>query len=551
MQYSQTLPGNQDTGLVTFTIKVNGEAVSNQFQVASISVINEVNRIPSAKVIIFDGDAAAQDFPASNEATFIPGAEIEILAGYNSNDEPIFKGIVVKHSIKIRNENSPLLILDCRDKAVKMTVARKNKYFYSQTDSDIAEQIINTYGLTADVKATKVQHAAMVQFDCTDWDFIVSRMEANGMYCSVNGGKIAINKPDYSQSAVLDAVYGATIYEFDADLDSRDQYSSVKASTWDQANQEINDVSATDPTIQENGNISSSDLASVLGIDEYDVFAGEEINENELQALADARFQKARMSKCRGKVRFQGFGALNPGDLINIGGVGDRFSGIVFVSGVRQEIANGAWTTDVQFGMSNELFINQPQVNSNPAAGMLPMINGLQIGIVTQLENDPDSENRIQVRLPIISPGEEGIWMRIASLDAGKKRGAFFLPEVGDEVVVGFLNNDPRHAVVLGMLNSSANPAPLKASDKNDEKGFVTRSGMKMVFNDADNSLKIETPGGKKLTIDESAGVMSLEDENGNKFSMDATSVTINSAGSMSLNASGNLTIKGAMVSIN
>src|ERR1700743_958377 len=108
MQYSQTLPGNQDTNLVTFTIKVNGIAISNQYQVESITVINEVNRIPAAKEIIYDGDAATQDFPVSNEDTFIPGAEIEILAGYDTNDQTIFKGIVVKHSIKIRNDNSPL-----------------------------------------------------------------------------------------------------------------------------------------------------------------------------------------------------------------------------------------------------------------------------------------------------------------------------------------------------------------------------------------------------------------------------------------------------------
>jgi Rhs element Vgr protein len=250
-------------------------------------------------------------------------------------------------------------------------------------------------------------------------------------------------------------------------------------------------------------------------------------------------------------VRFRGYSSLNPGELINIGGVGDRFNGKVFVSGVRQEVANGNWTTDVQFGLSTEPFTAQPQVNSLPAAGMLPMINGLQIGIVTELENDPDGENRIRVRLPIIDPNEDGIWSRIATLDAGNNRGTFFLPEIGDEVIVGFLNNDPRYAVILGMLNSSAKPAPLQASDQNDEKGYVSRSGIKMIFNDSDNSLIIQTPAGKKVTLDESSDVVSLEDEHGNSVSMNASSLSIQSAVDMNLTANGTLAIKGTMVTIN
>lgn len=551
MPFSQTLPGDQKTALVTFTIKINGNAVGTQYQVASISIINEINRIPSAKVMIYDGDAAAQDFSISNESTFIPCSPIELWVGYDSDEQLIFSGIIIKHSLKIRNDSSPLLILDCRDNAIKMTIARKNKYFYNQKDSDVITDIIGTYGLSSDVSDTQATLESIVQYDCTDWDFIISRLDANSMYCYVNAGTITIAKPDFSQSTVLDAVFGATIYEFDAGLDVRNQYEELKASTWDQANQQINTITANAPDIEENGNLSGSDLSSSFGISEYDVFAGEELTENELQSLADSMFQKAVLSRCRGRVRFQGYGSLNPGDLINIGGVGDRFNGKVFVAGVRQEVANGDWTTDVQFGLSNEPFTTQPEVNSLPAAGMLPMINGLQIGIVTELENDPDGENRIRVRLPIIDPNEDGIWSRIATLDAGNNRGTFFLPEIGDEVIVGFLNNDPRYAVILGMLNSSAKPAPLQASDQNDEKGYVSRAGIKMIFNDSDKSLIIQTPAGKKVTLDESSDVASIEDEHGNSVSMNASSLSIQSAADMNLTANGTLAIKGTMVTIN
>src|SRR3546814_9649239 len=112
----------------------------------------------------------------------------------------------------------------------------------------------------------------------------------------------------------------------------------------------------------------------------------------------------------------------------------------------------------------------------------MPAIQGLQIGVVTGLEGDPEGEDRIMVRLPTINKDDEGIWSRISTLDAGKNRGTFFRPEIGDEVIVGFINNDPRFAVILGMCNSSEKAAPMPRSDDNHEKGYVSRSEMKMIF---------------------------------------------------------------------
>jgi uncharacterized protein involved in type VI secretion and phage assembly len=48
---------------------------------------------------------------------------------------------------------------------------------------------------------------------------------------------------------------------------------------------------------------------------------------------------------------------------------------------------------------------------------------------VTKLEADPDGEDRIQVRLPILDAQADGIWARVSSLDAGENRGFFFRPE--------------------------------------------------------------------------------------------------------------------------
>jgi len=93
---------------------------------------------------------------------------------------------------------------------------------------------------------------------------------------------------------------------------------------------------------------------------------------------------------------------------------------------VRHAVLDGNWETDVQFGLNPELFAETYNMRPLPASGLVPAVGGLQIGIVTVLENDPDGEDRIKVRLPLVTTQDEGAWARIATLDAGKERGTFF-----------------------------------------------------------------------------------------------------------------------------
>jgi len=204
----------------------------------------------------------------------------------------------------------------------------------------------------------------------------------------------------------------------------------------------------------------------------------------------------------------------------------------------------------VQFGLNPELFAETYNFRPLPASGLLPAVSGLQIGIVTVLENDPDGEERIKVRLPLVSASEEGIWARIATLDAGKNRGTFFRPEIGDEVVVGFLSDDPCYPVILGMCHSSAKPAPEPAKDSNHRKGYVSREKMQFTFDDEKKIIVLETPGGNKLTLsDEDKGIV-IEDQNGNKITLDDSGVKIDSSKDLILKASKDMNAEGSNIEL-
>nr|WP_320154079.1 type VI secretion system tip protein VgrG [uncultured Draconibacterium sp.] len=549
MPENRVIPTARSTDLVSFKILVDGEELSSVYQILSIAVEKEINRIPWAKIILHDGDPASQDFELSNEDLFIPGKEIEIKAGYHSQNETIFKGIVIRHNLKIRLSGA-VLIVECKDLAVKLTVGRKSKYFYESKDSEILEQVIASYSLENEIEETNVEHPEMVQYNVSDWDFCVTRAQANGKVCVVDDGKISVVSPDYSQSEKLTLVYGATIFDFDAEIDARNQFENVTSYAWNAADQDLLEIESDTPHINSNGNISPEDLASVIGADKLELRDGSSMSDAGLQDWANAKSLFNQLSKIRGKVKFQGVHGVKPNTTIELAGVGNRFNGKVYVSAVRHQIADGDWTCDAQFGINSKWFSETIDINPLPASGLLAAVNGLQIAKVTQLQDDPKGEDRILVRMPLVNNQEQGVWARIATLDAGKERGSFFRPEIDDEVIVGFLNGNPNDPIILGMLNSSAKPAPITASDDNHEKGFVTRSGMKFIFDDDKKSVTLETPGGKIIKVDEDEGIIQLEDENSNILKLDDNGITIESEGDINLSATGDVKIDGTNVEI-
>ncbi|MBP1223600.1 type VI secretion system tip protein VgrG [Flavobacterium sp. 1355] len=550
MNNSGVIQTSKSADLVTLKILIEGQELSNTYQVKSVVVQNEANRIPMAQIVMTDGEASERDFKLSNEDLLIPGKKIEINAGYHNDEETIYKGIIIKHSIKIKSDAS-LLIIECKDEAVKLTIGRKSKYFYDVKDSEVFEEIIDSYGLGKDVEATNFSHKEIVQYNTSDWDFIVSRAQANGKLCFVENGKITISKPNITASPVETITFGATLLDFDAEIDARNQFAKVSSYSWNYTDQELVEIEASDPAVSLNGNLSVADLSKTIELENLELRHGGTLTEVELQDWADAKLLFQQLSKIRGRVKFQGIPAVKPNTIITLEGVGDRFNGNAYVTGVFHELAEGNWTIDAQFGLNPEWFSETFDIHTPTGSGIIPAIKGLQVGIVTQLEEDPNGEDRILVKIPIINNDEQGIWCRVASPDAGDKRGFFFRPEIEDEVIIGFINEDPNNAIVLGMLHSSGKPSPITASDDNHQKGIVTRSEMKVLFDDEKKSIAIETPAGKKITLDEDQGVIKIEDENSNIITIDSNGIKIESAGNIEFKATGDVKIEGTNVSIN
>jgi Rhs element Vgr protein len=388
----------------------------------------------------------------------------------------------------------------------------------------------------------------MVRCRATDWDFIVTRAELNGFVVIADDGEVKVHAPALAASA-LTLTYGATLMELEAEQHAGKQLDTVASAALDHGNQEMLEESGTDPGASGPGNLTPGDLSAVLAQPISLRHAGA-LASQELKSWADARLLRSRFAQVIGRARCQGIATIKPGATITLAGVGDRFNGDVYVAGVHHDISLRNWETSVQLGLSDAWLSERGELSDVPAAGLVPAVPGLQIGLVTQLESDPDGADRIQVVMPAIDPQQDGIWARVATLDAGDQRGAFFRPEIGDEVVLGFLDGDPRHPIVLGQLHSSNKPAPLPASDDNHEKAFVTRSGMRVHFNDDTIVMTLDTPAGNSICLSEDDGAIKIVDQNQNSFVFDAEGIALESAKDFKVKASGDITLEGTNVTI-
>ena len=196
-------------------------------------------------------------------------------------------------------------------------------------------------------------------------------------------------------------------------------------------------------------------------------------------------------------------------------------------------------------------------------------LNGVVVGIVINNKDDPEKLGRVKVKIPRLS-GEESNWARVVSFMAGNERGAFFLPEVDDEVLVAFEYGDINTPYIIGALWNGKDEPPIKNDDgENNIRMIKSRSGHIIKLDDTSGEEKIEIIDAKEknsIVIDMKNDKISIKSGKdieisapSGKVKIDAKDIEVKSSLSTSiqatsgldLKASGNMNIKGAIVNIN
>jgi uncharacterized protein involved in type VI secretion and phage assembly len=188
--------------------------------------------------------------------------------------------------------------------------------------------------------------------------------------------------------------------------------------------------------------------------------------------------------------------------------------------------------------------------------------NGIVIALVTDLD-DPEGLGRVRVRYPHLDD-QLSNWARLVAPMAGKNRGVFLRPDVDDEVLVAFELGDPRRPYVLGSLWSKVDtPPPDDGQPTRNNWRFVTsRSGHVLRFDDTAGAEKVEIvdkAGTHRLVLDAAGDRIQITCDAGDleitapagKASISAQQIEIKATADLTVQAGGQLTIKGATVNIN
>lgn len=543
---------------VTITIETGAGAAVDATQLLSLEVRKQLNRIPEAVLVFSDARADGSNFKLSSAASFALGAELQLsIRRDDESDTPLFIGRVVRHSLEVEDRRSNLRV-ELKDAALAMTATRKSVVHRGKTDKAILTALIDEAGLELGaIPATKPTHEELLQYQCTDWDFMLSRADVLGLVVRVDDGEVSLHAMGEARSGAsalsLDCNYNDEFFALDLQLDGGGQNVGFQSVGWDPKNKKRLDPTPATELDTSLGGQTPEQVGAELKLSEYTLEGALPLTSDELKAWADARLRRHRLAMIRGRVTLPGQAAA-PLDTLTLSGAGERFTGEALITGVVQRYDSDDWRTELELGLDPGEFARTPDISPLPAAGLLPPIGGLQLGVVMGFKEDKEAkEHRVQVALASVDAKHGPIWARVATPDAGPERGYLFWPAKGDEVVVGFLNQDPRQAVILGSTFSSVNPPPELVGPptaENYRKAIVTSTGLTLAFDDERPAVVIETPGKNKIEIDDEAKSIVVKDQHGNSITLGEAGVAITSVDKLELTAKGDVVVKGASVDL-
>ena len=543
-------PSDSLNEIASFDVKVGGTQIESSYKLFRIQIFKEVNKLSRATISIMGGDPKENNFDESEESIFATGSEVEISLGYEQSNILVFKGIISKHALQIKkgfqtSATNNLLIIECVDKAVKLTNTYTTEIYEDKLDSDIITMLIsNAPGVSKTVSFTSVINDFLPKYNCNDWDFIIQRAEANGMIVLNSDNVITVTEPKPLLTIPeLTLTYGNGMIDFHAEVDATTQYSTFDIISYDPFNEEAVSSVSQEPSLVDQGNLEGLTISKDVSPSKNELSISSILTSSEAKNIADAYLMKSRLSRLVGKICVKGINNIDIGSIVTLVGFGARFSGMAYVTYLSHEFQGGSFKTWIGFGMRYNPIENKNKIDISEYTSK---IEGLHIGKVTKIDADPNDELRIQVNIPTLKATGDGLWAKLATLYAGEEAGSFFIPEVDSQVVVSFLSNDSRYPVILGSLYTKTTK-PYKTIDpENQFKAILSKEKLTLEFDDVEKIITVKSSDDNYIKIKETDKEIEITDINKNTILTSADGIKLDSAKDITIKAKGKITLKGS-----
>ena len=438
--------------------------------------------------------------------------------------------------------------------------------------SDVANKVAHRHGLgSGQIDSSGTVHDHIGQGNLSDWQFLQMLASDIGFEVSVVDRKLNFRKPVKSDQAPgdgdlnntsnpLQLTLGAHLLRLRATVTSSEQVGQVQVRGWDPASKQV--VVGTSPagTTSADVGVTPSSLASKFGNPTLVGTTVPYATQGEADAAAKAMADHIAGSFAEVEGLARGNSKLRAGQPINLSLLGDPFNGKYTLTSTRHVFDHHeGYTTAFTVSGRNQrslLGLAAGGGGGGPSGGT-PRIAGVVVGIVTDIK-DPKDLGRVKLKFPWLSDDYVADWARMTQAGAGNNRGAVFMPEVGDEVLVAFEQGDFNSPFVIGGLYNGVDKPMLGSGLVDGSTGAVTRRGLiskkghSLIFFDGDGNegVSIMTGDkGMKISLNKTKTTINITSSGQIKIE-GSQDVSIKAGGSLTVEATSKLSLKGASVSI-
>lgn len=347
----------------------------------------------------------------------------------------------------------------------------------------------------------------MVQYKETAWEFL-SRLSATyGEWFYYDGQKLVLGPAQGSKSKLL---YGINLLHFSMALQLRP--TSFKMMAYNYMNAEVYEGSPS--------NISSKAGLSDIGkhtLQKSEQFYGTKPMQWHNQFLTNKKQLEDHVNT---KAAMQGSNLVRFNG--SSGHPGIQIGGSVSIQGrnvySQSDESMGDYTVisvnhscDGQGNYSNDFVAIPASVKMPPVTSYEEPRSETQSAFVTD-NHDPKGLGRIRVKFHWMKGNEKTPWLRVTSPHGGKGKGMFFIPETGEEVIVGFEGDSPVKPYIIGTVYHGKATTEYSNND-NDVKAIQTRSGNKILMNDKEGSVFVEDKDGNSIKMDGEGNINALSNK--------------------------------------
>ncbi|WP_448071448.1 phage baseplate assembly protein V [Georgenia yuyongxinii] len=441
-------------------VKVGGSALATRWTDAVMELRVEVALRTVGRCTMRFADPG---YALAEEGRLVVGTDVAVSARAVRERSPlteIFRGTVTSVGLEQREAGTPELIVVVEDAAYELTRTSRARTFLNIGYADVVTKVVSGAGVSVKVDALSGQQEYLLQTD-TDLGFVDEIARRVGYDWVVDGGTFRFWSSWAGRGRTgtigpdVEVTAGDALRDFAVTV-AADAPTSVTVRGWDPVQQQV--VTATKQV--DRGAVPAG-LARVVGparakdAEQLTAVAGP-ADAAEASQLAEARARATGTVTAKGRCTITP--GIRPGVLVAVAGVGPA-AGKYFVQQVEHVYRPGGFHTRFVAGDREPARRAAAAGAGTGAAPSSFAHKGLVIGTVTDI-NDEVKVGRVKVRYSALSDTVTSSWARVAAIGGGADRGLVALPEVGDEVLVGFEDGDARRPVVLGGLFGKKNKVP-------------------------------------------------------------------------------------------